>query len=390
MDPVELRRKNLLSSGDLPFTNPAGQQFVEITPRESLEAALEALDYQAFRREQTEARTEGRHLGLGISVYAEPTSMGTATLHSEGATVRIESDGTVTAYLGTASHGQSVETTMAQVVADTLGVDYENVTIVQGTTRGTPWGTGTGGSRTAVVAGGAARAAAAQVRAKLLAIAGHTMEVSPDDLQIELGVISVKGSPQASVTVAEVAKFVYTDPSSLPPEIEPGIEATVRFQPSRFPTWSNATHLCVVEIDGTTWETRVVRYIVAEDCGNMINPKVVEGQIYGGVVQGIGGVLLENFVYDPDGNPLTTTFMDYLLPTATEIPFIEVVHLNSVSTSNPGGHKGLGEGGAIGSHAAVANAVADALSHLGVQVTSTPLGPNDIDRLVRAATTSAA
>jgi carbon-monoxide dehydrogenase large subunit len=280
LDPVEFRRKNLLSSSDLPFTNPAGQTFVEATPLESLDAALDALDYEAFRRDQASARDEGRYLGLGISVYIEPTSMGARSLHSEGATVRVESDGSITAYLGTASHGQSVETTMAQVIADTLGVDYEKVTVVQGTTQGTPWGGGTGGSRTAVVAGGAARTAALQVRTKMLAIAAHVMEASPDDLVVDLGVISVAGSPgAASITLEEVAEFVYTDPSSLPPDVEPGIEATVRFQPNRFPTWSNATHLCVVDIDAATCETRVVRYIVAEDCGKMINPQVVEGRL---------------------------------------------------------------------------------------------------------------
>jgi carbon-monoxide dehydrogenase large subunit len=386
VDPVDFRRKNLLSSADLPFTNPAGQEFVEITPLESLDAAIEALDYEAFRREQSSARDEGHYLGLGISVYAEPTSMGAPSLHTEGATVRIEPDGTVTAYLGTASHGQSVETTMAQVIADTLRVEYDKVTVVQGTTRGTPWGGGTGGSRTAVVAGGAARTAALAVRTKLLAIAAHILEAAPEDLEVDLGVISVKGSPAAaSITVEEVAKFVYTNPSTLPRDVEPAVEATVRFQPNRFPTWSNATHVCVVDIDAATFETRVVRYIVAEDCGKMINPKVVEGQVSGGVVQGLGGVLLENFVYDSSGNPLTTTFMDYLLPTATEIPSIEVIHLDSESSTNPGGHKGLGEGGAIGSHAAVANAVGDALAHLGVRVTSTPLGPNDIFGLVQVA-----
>jgi aerobic carbon-monoxide dehydrogenase large subunit len=386
MDPVELRRKNLLSSSDLPFTNPAGQTFFEATPLESFDAALAALDYEAFRRDQVTARDEGRYLGLGMSVYIEPSSMAAASLHSEGATVRVESDGTVTAYLGTASHGQSVETTMAQVIADTLGVDYDRVTVVQGTTQGTPWGGGTGGSRTAVVAGGAAKMAALQVRTKMFAIAAHMMEASPDDLEVDLGVISVKGSPGASsITLEELAKFVYINPSSLPPDVEPGIEATVRFQPNRFPTWSNASHLCVVEIDAVTCETRVIRYIVAEDCGRMINPKVVEGQVYGGVIQGLGGVLLENFVYDARGNPLTTTFMDYLLPTTTEVPLIEVIHMDSESTSNPGGYKGMGEGGAIGAHAAVANAVGDALAHLGVRVTSTPLGPNDIHQLIQAA-----
>jgi len=197
--------------------------------------------------------------------------------------------------------------------------------------------------------------------------------------------VSLRGTPAKSVTIRDVARTVYRSAETLPVEMEPSLEATVRFKPTRLPTWSNATHICIVEIDGDTWIPKVKRYIVAEDCGRMINPMVVEGQIFGGVVQGIGGVLLEDFVYDADGNPLTTTFLDYLLPTTSEIPEIEVGHLETVSSTNPGGFKGLGEGGAIGSHAAVANAVGDALAHLGVRVTKTPLGPNDVYALVQEA-----
>jgi carbon-monoxide dehydrogenase large subunit len=386
MDPVELRRRNVLYGADMPFTSPGAQQFVEITPGETLDQAVEMLDYEAFRKEQEAARAEGRYLGVGFSVYVEPTTMGAPTLHSEGATVRVENDGRVTAYMGTASHGQSVETTMAQIVADGLGVDYEDVTIIQGTSQGTPWGGGTGGSRTATLAGGAARRASEAVREKVLRIAAHRMEASTDDLEMASGVVSVKGTPAKSMTLKEVAAGIYGDPSDLiAAGIEPSVEATVRFQPTQFPTWSNATHVCVVEIDAQTWIPKVLRYIVSEDCGRMINPRIVEGQIFGGVVQGLGGVLLEDFVYDAEGNPLTTTFMDYLMPTTTEVPDIEVGHIETDSTTNPGGFKGMGEGGAIGSHAAVANAVADALAHLGVKLTRTPMGPNDIYEAVRAA-----
>ena len=385
MDPAELRRKNLLSEADLPHSGPGGQVFTEITPLETLDQALEILDYDAFRAEQARAREEGRYLGLGLSVYVEPTSMGGPTLHTEGCTVRVESSGRVVAYLGTTSHGQSVETTMAQVVADTLGVGYDDVTIVQADTQSTPYGPGTGGSRTAVIAGGAARAATLAVRDKVLQVAAHAMEASPDDLEISDGTVSVRGTPTMSKTLREIAQIAYVNSDTLPPDLTSGLEATVRYRPDRFPTWSNATHACVVEIDPTTWVPEVKRYIVSEDCGNMINPTVVEGQIAGGVVQGLGGVLLEDFVYDADGNPLTSTFMDYLLPTATEVPDLEIGHIMSESTTNPGGFKGLGEGGAIGSHAAVANAVADALAPLGVKVTKTPLGPEDIFALVEAA-----
>jgi carbon-monoxide dehydrogenase large subunit len=261
----------------------------------------------------------------------------------------------------------------------------EDVTIVQGDSNATPYGPGTGGSRTAVIAGGAAREASLLVRDKILAVAAHMMEAAPEDLDIERSVVSVRGTPAKSVTLKDVAQTAYIMSDQLPADIPSGLEATARYRPNQFPTWSNATHICVVEIDSRTWVPKLLRYIVSEDCGKMINPMVVEGQIYGGVVQGIGGVLLEHFVYDDDGNPLTTTFMDYLLPTTTEIPDIEVGHLQTVSSTNPGGYKGMGEGGAIGSHAAVANAVGDALAHLGVRVTTTPLGPREIFELVQAA-----
>jgi carbon-monoxide dehydrogenase large subunit len=382
VDPIELRRRNLLAAGDLPFTSPGGNEFREITPLETLDQALDMLDYQAFRAEQAAARAEGRLLGLGCCAYVEPTSMGTPTLATEGATVRVEASGQVVAYLGTTSHGQSVETTMAQIVADTLGVAYDDVTVVQGETESTPYGPGTGGSRTAVVAGGAARQATEAVRAKVLGVAAHALEAAEGDLTIEQGQVFVRGTPARALTMREVASSAYRFADQLPLEVGSGLEATVRFRPERFPTWSNATHLCVVEIDRDTCIPRVLRYIVSEDCGPMINPTVVDGQIFGGVVQGLGGALLEDFVYDEAGNPLTATFVDYLLPTTTEVPPIEVGHLDTLSTTNPGGFKGMGEGGAIGSHAAVANAVGDALAHLGVTVLTTPLGPNDIHRLL--------
>jgi len=223
------------------------------------------------------------------------------------------------------------------------------------------------------------------VRDRLINVAAHLLEASEYDLDIAEGVIAVKGSPGSSVSVIDVAHAAYYNSSSLPEDLDATLEFTSRFRPSMPNTWSNATHLCVVEIDPGTYQARILRYIVSEDCGRMINPMIVEGQISGGVVQGVGGVLLEEFVYDDAGNPLTTTLMDYLLPTTTDVPMIEIGHLETPSSSNPGGFKGVGEGGAIGSQAAVANAIADALAHLGVRVTKTPLGPNEIFNLVQAA-----
>jgi carbon-monoxide dehydrogenase large subunit len=203
------------------------------------------------------------------------------------------------------------------------------------------------------------------------------MEAAPDDLEVRFGVVSVKGTPTKSMTLGEVAQVAYLSPKDVPDGVPLGLEVTARFSTGGMITWSNAAHVCTCEVDLVTGHVSLLRYIVAEDCGTMINPNVVEGQIAGGVVQGIGGALLEHFVYDDDGNPLTTTFLDYLLPTTTEVPRLEYGHIETPS-ERPGGHKGLGEGGAIGAPAAVLNAVADALAPLGVKLTSQPLTPSVI------------
>jgi carbon-monoxide dehydrogenase large subunit len=223
------------------------------------------------------------------------------------------------------------------------------------------------------------------VRERVLAVAAHAMEAAAEDLDLAGGVVAVRGTPARSMTLKDVATMAYRNSDVLPADVASGLEATVRFRPARFPTWSNATHLCVVEIDGETWLPKVLRYIVSEDCGHMINPQIVEGQIFGGVVQGVGGVFLEDFRYDDDGNPLTTTFLDYLLPTAAEVPMIEYGHIETPATTNPGGYKGMGEGGAIGSPPAVINAIADALAPLGARVNRQPLGPADIVAAMEAA-----
>jgi carbon-monoxide dehydrogenase large subunit len=290
--------------------------------------------------------------------------------------VRVQPSGTVTVMLGTGSHGQGVETTMAQVVAEHLGVDIEDVVVVQGDTATAPFGAGTGGSRTAVIAGGAARAASLDVREKMLEIAAHLLEAAPEDLDVDDGRVTVRGTPTRGVTVAEVARVAYNEPAHLPAEVSPGLEATVSYQAPPI-TWSNACHACTVEVDPDTGVVTVLRYVVSEDCGVMINPMIVEGQIAGGVVQGIGGVLYEHLVYDDQGTPLTTTFLDYLVPTATEVPDIEYGHIETRSPT-PGGHKGMGEGGAIGSPPAVFNAVADALALRNVKITEQPLTPSRI------------
>jgi carbon-monoxide dehydrogenase large subunit len=376
LDPLELRRRNCLRADELPHRTAGGLTLDHVTPAETLDQAAELIGYAAFRAEQARAAAGGRLVGVGLGLYVEPTSMSSGSLGAETATVRVQPSGTVTVHLGTGSHGQSVETTMAQVVADHLGVDVDAVTVVQGDTASAPFGAGTGGSRTAVVAGGATRDAALAVREKAVQIGAHLLEAAPEDLEVDDGRLAVRGTPTRGVTLAEVARVALNAPLELPPDLGPGLEATVSYQAPPI-TWSNACHACTVEVDPATGVVEILRYVVSEDCGVMINPMVVEGQIAGGVVQGIGGVLYEHIVYDDAGNPLTTTFLDYLVPTATEVPSIEYGHLETRSPT-PGGHKGMGEGGAIGAPPCVFNAVADALAVRGKRVTDQPLSPSRV------------
>jgi aerobic carbon-monoxide dehydrogenase large subunit len=385
MDPLDLRRRNVIHEHELPYATPTGVVYDQITPARTLEQAAELFGYDRLREQQRGWRAEGRLVGIGIGLFVEPSAMVFGWMSTDAATVRIGANGRADVVTSAASHGQSLETTIAQVVADELGLDLAHVRVLQGDTDAAPFGPGTGGSRSAVVVGGAARQAAQQLREQIVAIAAHEMEAAPEDLEIVDGHIHVAGTPSRGTTVADVARKAYYDPASLPPGQPLGLEAQVRYTPSSFATWSNACHMCLVEVDRDTGAVEIQRYVVSEDCGVMVNPSVVEGQIAGGVVQGIGGVLYEHLAYDDAGNPLTTTFVDYLLPTAAEVPTIEYGHVETPAPTNPGGHKGMGEGGAIGSPPAVINAVADALRPLGVKVRAQPLGPADIVALIDTA-----
>jgi aerobic carbon-monoxide dehydrogenase large subunit len=383
IDPAELRRRNMISADELPHQTATGLTYDRISLHETLEQALELAGYDGFRAEQGKLREEGRYLGIGISAYVEPTGMGGGPLGNEVATIRIEPTGQVNVLMGTASHGHSLETTMVQVVADQLGVPMDSVVLVQGDTASSPFGGGTAGSRSAVVAGNAARVSAAKLREKVLEIAGHLREVAPEDLEIEDGMISVKGVPGPATTVTEVAMTAYLMPDALPPGMEPGLENTSRYSAPPF-TFSNATQICKVEVDIDTGMVTVLDFVISEDCGVMINPKVVDGQIAGGIAQGIGGVLLEHMPYDERGNPLAITFKDYLMPTIADVPDYRIGHIETPSDT-PGGHKGTGEGGAIGAPAAVVNAVYDALAPFGVRTTRQPLTPTRVLELISAA-----
>jgi len=377
IDPLELRRRNVLAVDELPYTTATGMPLDHVTPSETLEQAVAIIGYDAFRAEQRRAfDDDGRLLGIGIGLYVEPTSVSSGNLGVDTATVRVHPSGTVSVFLGTGAHGQGIETTMAQVVAEHLGVELDDIVVVQGDTASTPFGGGTGGSRTAVVVGGATRDASLQVKDKAIEIASHLLEAAPEDLEIEAGRVSVRGTPARGIGLREVAEVAFNDPTRLPPDVSPGLEATATYQAPPI-TWSNACHVCTVEVDPRTGVVSILRYVVSEDCGVMINPMIVEGQVAGGVAQGIGGVLYEHMIYDDDANPLTTTFLDYLVPTAVEVPDVEYGHVESRSPT-PGGSKGMGEGGAIGSPPAVFNAVADALALKGVKVTNQPLTPDRI------------
>jgi carbon-monoxide dehydrogenase large subunit len=393
IDPVELRLRNLLRPDELPYRSPSGLVWDSGSFVESLERAHEVSDYARVRAEQRRARDAGRYVGVGVASYVELTGVGSAISASpgaaintgtEGATIRVDPGGTVTASFGLACHGQGHETTLAQVVAEELGARLEAVRVIHGDTAASPSGTGTYASRSAVIGGGAAILAARALKTKALAIAAHLLEVSADDLTLADGRATVRGAPDQALTLRAIAQAAYGGAKRLPNGMEPGLEAT-RFYDPYFGTASNATHVAVVEVDPETCAVTVRRFVVVEDCGRIINPLIVEGQAIGGVAQGIGAALLEEIVYGEDGQLLTGSLMDYLVPTAAEVPAIEVVHLERPSPTTLGGFKGVGEGGTIGAPAAIANAIADALAPLGVEITELPVTPERLFRLIARA-----
>ena len=384
IDPVELRRRNLLRNDEIPYLNPIGIPYTAITPAETFEQALAMLDYDAFRREQAQARVEGRYLGVGLCTYVEPTAGVTPLYATEGATIRIEPTGKVNVYVAGGSTGNSLETTVVQLAADALGVEIADVNTIQGDTAIAPFGGGTGGSRSGSVTAGAVAETAAVLRERIIAIAAYHLGVAAEKIELVESRAEVRGTPSSALSLAEIADIAYFRPDDLPPGVPPGLEASGRYQAESWSILANATHLCTCEVDVRTGQVTLRRYIVSEDCGPMINPSVVEGQIAGGTAQGIGGVLYEHLAYDPDGNPIATTLMDYLLPTSVEIPDIEYGHVESPGPG-PGGYKGVGEGGAIGAPPAIVNAIADALAPFGVDITRLPVTPESIVGLVRQA-----
>jgi carbon-monoxide dehydrogenase large subunit len=349
----------------------------------AFEKALDMADYAGFAARQQAAREEGRLIGLGICVYHQLSGTGPF----EGGSVRVDATGEVTINSGAAPQGQGTGTMLAQIAADELQVPHDSIKVVFGDTGRLAHGMGTYASRNAVMAGTSVVMAATKVREKARELAAHLLEADPDDLVLDEGTFSVKGVPASSVTWAQVAAAA--SPGGNRPEgMEPDLESVQYFETMKAP-YSYGIHIAEAEVDPDTGVTAVTRYVVVNDAGTIINPRNAEGQIVGGVAQGLGGALLEELVYAPDGQPQSTSFMDYLMPGSLDIPNVEIGHLETKSPLNPLGVKGMGEGGAIGGHTAVANAVADAIEHLGVTVTRTPLKPATVWGLLQAADTTA-
>ncbi len=390
MDPVEVRRKNFAT--EFPFTNNFGLVYDSGDYDKSLNKALELANYKDLRREQEALRKQGRYLGIGLSTWIEICGLGPSAATApaagvalvESSQVRIHPAGGVSVYTGTHSHGQSHDTTFAQIVADTLGVPYDSIEMHHGdTAEGPAMGYGTYGSRSLAVGGMSIRMSCLKVIDKAKKLAAHILEADEADIVFDQGRFHVKGSPEKAKTLGEVAFASYG--AGLPAGMEHGLEAVSYFDPPNF-TWPFGAHICVVEVDPDTGAVDMRKYIAVDDCGNIINPMVVEGQITGGIVQGIAQALFEEVVYDEDSGQLRTgTLVDYMVPTANEIPELVLGSTLTPSPTNALGVKGIGEAGTIASSAAVINAIVDALSPFGIKHVDMPASPDRLWKMIKEA-----
>ncbi|HEV8680195.1 MAG TPA: xanthine dehydrogenase family protein molybdopterin-binding subunit [Stellaceae bacterium] len=392
LDPVALRRRNLVRADEFPYRVASGIVWDRSGFVETLESACAAIDYPQLRAEQAKARTAGRLYGIGVATYAELTGIGSRisaapgmpiNTGTESATIRLDSTGSVTASFGIASHGQGLETTLAQVIADELGARLDDIQVLHGDSALVAHGTGTYASRSAVLAGGAATLASRLLKEKVVRAASHLLEAAVEDIAAADGRVFVAGTDR-SLSFRQIAKAVYSEIGRLPKEAREELEVTRVYDPY-FGTTTSATHIAALEIDPTTYAVKIHRYVVAEDCGRIINPLIVDGQVHGAVAQGIGAALFEEVVYDDAGQLLTASLADYVIPAASEMPRVETVHLDAESPSTLGGFRGMGEGGTIGAPAAIANALADALAPLGAEIFELPVTPERLFRLVERA-----
>ncbi len=394
LDPADVRRRNLVRPDDFPYVNALGVVYDSGSFEESLDRALEAVDYPALRAEQQRLRAEGRYLGIGISCYVEITAQNSEAMQARGvkrvpgydtSTVKVEPTGKVIVSSSVIAEGTGKETALAQIVADELGLTLADITVVLGDTSRTPYGSGTWSSRGAVGAGGSCFRASRKIRSKMQDIVAGHMEANPDDLELRNGRFEIKGTPSISMTFEDAARLAYmVSNEALPEGMEPGLEVTDYYDPPR-QTVSNATQVVVAAVDIETGQVSLRQCVIVHDCGRMINPMLVDGQIHGGVAQGLGQGLYEAVRYSEQGQVLSASLMDYLVPTATEMPFMEVGHLETPSPLTEGGIKGMGEGGTIGTPAAIANAVADALAPFGAQITNLPVTPELVRNLIHGA-----
>lgn len=387
IDRVEIRKRNLLSSDDFPhnhvilFQDSAPLVYDSGNYLPALEKAVDLIGYDEFvREEQPRLRAAGRHVGLGIVSYIEGTGIGPY----EGARVTVEPSGQVRVATGVGTQGQGHYTVFAQVVAEVLDVDLDRIHVTTGDTREFHWGTGTFASRGVVVAGSACHAAAVAVRKKILGLASDALGVAENDLELEGGRVRVKDAPERAVDLGELAVRANPLRGAVTPGTEPGLEATAYFGPDRGST-ASGVHAMIVEVDRETAMVEIKRYVVVHDSGRVINPMLVEGQIQGGVAHGIGNAFYEQLVYDDTGQLLNASFMDYLLPTATDVPRVEMAHIETPSPLNPLGVKGVGEAGAIPTGAAFAQAVEDALAEDDLEIREIPLSPNRLFEMIRDA-----
>ncbi|HWK44189.1 MAG TPA: xanthine dehydrogenase family protein molybdopterin-binding subunit [Stellaceae bacterium] len=389
IDPVIIRDINLIDR--FPYRSATGLLIDEGSYRRTLAIAAETIDVAAFRAEQARARLDGRFLGLGFSTFSERTAYGTSAFAARGMETTpgfeavelvMDPSGTVEARIGTSPHGQGLRTTLAQIIADELGIRPDKIRVVHGDTDRTPYGWGTFASRSLVMSGGASKLAAERIKAKLLTIASQLFEVAEIDIAIEDGTACVVGTDR-TLPVEVLARAAYHGVHKFMGKAAPGLVELATYDPNG--TFSNACHVAVVEVDTATGRVEIKRFLVVEDAGTLINPMIVDGQVHGGVAQGIANALFEEIVYDSSGTIITTSLADFLVPTAAEIPSIEIRHLETTTDQSLTKAKGLGEGGVIGAPAAITNAISDALAPFGIAINEIPATPQRIRALIRAA-----
>jgi carbon-monoxide dehydrogenase large subunit len=391
-DPVEVRIENMIPAGAMPYTSIAGMRYDTGDYPASVRLCAELLDMPAIRARQQQAEPDGRLIGIGFASFTEQTAHGAAEFASRGAsiipgfescTARILPDGSLVLMVGIQSHGQGLETTLSQIACHELGIDPSHISVRHGDTESTAFGFGTFASRSMVMSGGAVARASRMLRDKLCRIGAHLLQCDVGEARCENGAVH---GPRGSVTIGEIAKVAHLRMDGLPPGVDPLLDMTATYEPQiSTGVFSYATHGAVVMVDPETGFIELIDFAVAEDCGTMVNPMIVEGQIRGGVVQGIGTALYEEIPYDAQGQPLAVTFADYLMPGAAELPAIKIGHMHTPASATEYGMKGMGEGGAVAPPAAIANAVRDALAAIGAEINETPLTPARVLAAIRKA-----